>query len=384
MPITETGYEPRTQAEVLESQQNFLRATVSQKLVFSERTVVGNWTAITSDDIRQLEELIEEAHNAYDRDGATSDRLSSLAILLGVPRRETPTTGLVVQTVNLDAGQSFGPGDITFQVDGEPDNTWHNRDAVVSTGAGNYSVVFESDLTGATARATAGTLTVLVDPTDGTVNSGTNANDAFAGKDREEDDELRIRMAQAVAAGAQNTLQAIRSELVQLTGMLSADIFENRTGTVDANGLLGHSIRCVVWDGSPGVVNNDDIAQVIWDRAATFSQGSEQGTAQDAQLGQVLVNFDRATASAVTVAVEIDSASGVTKADVKAAIQAAMPNRVGAGVVFHKLSRAVFDVVGVDDFVTFTINGGTSDLPALQTTIYQLDSSDITVTGDAT
>jgi hypothetical protein len=68
--------------------------------------------------------------------------------------------------------------------------------------------------------------------------------------------------------------------------------------------------------------------------------------------------------------------------DVKDAILAAMPTRVGREVTFHKLAGSVFSVPGVDDYLTFTVNGGTSDLTALQSVIYLLDESDITVTGD--
>jgi uncharacterized phage protein gp47/JayE len=380
--LSDTGYEPRTQAEILESQQAFLRATISEKLILTDRTVLGNWTRVGSDHLALLEEAQQESYNAYDRDAATSDRLSSLAILLGVPRRENPTQGLVSVTLDLDAGQTFVAGSIEIQVVGEPDNIWSNRDTVTSTGAGSYSAVFISDLTGSLARAASGTLTELLTPTDGTVNSATNASDAQPGRDRETDAELRVRMAQAVAAGAQNTAASIRAALVQVPGVLSADVFENRTGTVDANGVQGHSIRCVVWDGNPALALSTDIAQVIYDRAATFAQGAVTAAAQDETLGAVLVNFDRATASAITVAINVQSAVGVAEADVVAALQAAMPGIVGKGITLEKLAAGALSVPGVDGYASFTINGGSSDLPDVQTIIYTLDSSDVGVTGD--
>lgn len=381
--LTDTGYEPRTQAEIFESQQDFLRATISAKLILTDKTVLGNWIRVCSDHLALLEEAQEESYNAYDRDAATSDRLSSLMKLMGVPRRETFTTGLAAATLTLGAGLSFAPGDLTFAVDGEPDNTWHNRDTVASVGSGDYAAVLESDLTGPNARALAGTLTVVVSTGLGCT-AVTNATDAQAGKGRETDSEGRVRLAQAVGSGGSNTVVGIRAALVQVQGVLSADVFENRTGSADANGVSAHSIRAVIWDGNPAVAKDDDIAQVIWDRAATFAQGSDFGTAVDDNLGNVLVNFDRATAEAITVAVDIESESGVAADDVIAALIAAMPGTVGAGIVLHKLAKAVFDVPGVDDYASFTINGGSADLAADQLVIYQLDSSDVTVTGDAT
>jgi hypothetical protein len=190
-------------------------------------------------------------------------------------------------------------------------------------------------------------------------------------------------MAQAVAAGAQNTASSIRAALITIPGVLSADVFENRTGSVDANGVLGHSIRCVIWDGSPAVAKDNDIAQVIWDRSATFSQGSESGTALDENLGEVSVAFDRATASDITCAINVQSEKGASEDDIKAALVAAMPGIVGKGITLEKLAAGALAVANVDGYASFTINGGSADLPATQNVIYRLALSDVTVTGDA-
>ncbi|HEY3484897.1 MAG TPA: hypothetical protein VGK49_05900, partial [Ilumatobacteraceae bacterium] len=162
------------------------------------------------------------------------------------------------------------------------------------------------------------------------------------------------------------------------------EVFENTSSTTDGDGIPPHAIRAVIWDGSTPAADDDEIAQVLWDRKAEgiLSDGGESGTAQDEVLGPVTVNFERATEDTIAVAVNIESADGVSIDDVKAAILNAMPNRVGAEVTFNKLAGSVFNVPGVDDWVTFTIDGGTADKAADITTIYTLDESDITVTGD--
>jgi hypothetical protein len=155
---------------------------------------------------------------------------------------------------------------------------------------------------------------------------------------------------------------------------------------VDANGIGPHGLRVVVWDGSPGAADDNEIAQVIYDHKAEgiLSHGSESGTAQDPVVGPVVVAFDRAVVSNVTVAVNIESETGVSIDDVRDAIVAQMPSTVGEEVTFNRLASSVFKVRGVDDWVSFTINGGTADRPAVQNRIYLLDPDDITVTGDVT
>jgi uncharacterized phage protein gp47/JayE len=384
VPITATGYSRRTLDEVLTSIQGVLRGRISAKLDLGERAVLGNVSNLMADHIDQLEQLIEEAYNACDPDNASDDRKVALALQSGVPRRGE-ATGLVTQTLDLDAAQSYAPGDIAFHVIDEPTNRWLNRDTVVSTTAGLYSAVFESELPGAAAIAEAGTLTVIATPVGG-LNSGTNAAAARPGQDIESIPALGIRREQALSIGGSRTRGAIRSKLILLDGVISVEVFENTTSATDADGIGPHGIRVVVWDGSPAATDDDEIAQVIYDHKAEgiLSQGSESGTAQDTVVGPLPIAFDRATTSSVTVAVNIESETGVAADDVREAILAKMPTRVGQEVTFNRLASSVFTVAGVDDWVTFTVNGGTVDLIAVQNRIYLLDASDITVTGNVT
>jgi hypothetical protein len=73
---------------------------------------------------------------------ATTGSLPSRA--LRACRGAAPTKGLVTLTLDLDASQSYAPGDIAFHVIDEPTNRWLNRDNVVSTLAGSYDAVFRA------------------------------------------------------------------------------------------------------------------------------------------------------------------------------------------------------------------------------------------------
>ena len=255
----------------------------------------------------------------------------------------------------------------------------------MSTTAGAYSAVFESEATGAGAIAPAGTLTVIAEPIAGW-NTVTNAAAATPGTDIEAIEDLRLRRELAVSAGGSRTRNAIRAKLINVEGVLSAEVFENTSNVTDANGIPPHALHAVVWDGSPAAADDNDIAQAIYDHKAEgiSSDGGELGIAQDEVLGPVPVAFARALTSSLVVATGIESEDGVSADDVADAIVAAMPTRVGEPVVYNRLAKAVFDVTGVDDWASFTINGGTSDLPGLISTIYLLDASDVTVTGDVT
>lgn len=384
MPVTATGYQRRTLDVILERVQTFLRDKISAKLDLSEKTVLGNSSNIDAVAVDELEQLVEEAYNAFDPDNASDDRLVALALLNGVTRRGA-SKGLVTATITLASSQSYAPGDLAAHVVDEPTNRWLNRDEVVSTFSGVYQAVFESENAGASAVAEAGTLTVIATPVSGWT-AVTNAAAARPGEDIESIPALRVRREQSVSPGGSRTRGAIRAKLIGVEGVLDAEVFENVTGSVDANGIAPHAIRPVVWDGSPGAADDDAVAQAIYDHKAEgiVSQGAEAGIARDVVFGPVSVAFDRAETQSIAVAVEIESETGVAAEDVKALIVAAMPSRVGKGVNYNRLSSSVFGLTGVDDWVSFTINGGTIDLPAVQTRIYLLDEADITVTGDVT
>lgn len=383
MSITLTGYETRTLAEIVEAVQDELRARISDKLDLSERTALGNCVQIFCDHLSQVEQVASEAYAAFSVDDASDDRLVALGLLIGVPRRGA-TKGLVTATVNLEASRSYAAGDLVAHVQDEADNRWVNRDAVVSTTAADYEAVFEAETAGAAGAAPAGTLTVLAQPVDGW-NTITNALDATEGTDIEAIEDLRLRMQLAVSSGGSKTRGAIRAKIVQLDGVIAAEVFENTTSVTDGDGLPPHSIRVSVWDGSPAAADDDEIAQAIFDHKAEgiVSDGSESGTAQDDVLGPVTVNFSRATDHVAAISVAIESSAGVAITDVEDAILAAMPQLVGEELTYNKIAAAVFKVPGVDDWTTLTIDAGTADLPATVGTIYTATAASITVTGDA-
>lgn len=383
MPITQTGFSPRSLAEIVETLEDSLRARISDKLDLSERTVLGNVVQIFADHLAQVEQLVAEAYDAFDPTAASDDRLVALALLTGVPRRGA-TKGLVTATLNLSAAfAGAAPGDLVAHVTNEADNRWVNRDTIPAGADASFDTVFEAETAGAAGVAPAGTLEVIAGPVAGWV-SVTNADDATEGTDIEPIEDLRLRRELAVASGGGRTRNAIRAGLIAVEGVLSAEVFENVTNVTDANGIPPHGIRATIWDGSPAAADDDEIAQVIWDLKAEgiLADGTETGTAQDEVLGPTTVAFERATPVTPAIVVDIESASGVAITDVEDAIIAAMPTRVGDELTYNRIAAAVFRVPGVDDWVTLTIDGGTADLPALQSTIYLATAASITVTGD--
>lgn len=385
MGLTETGFERPIQDEIAAAIAADQRGTISAQLDVSESTVIGNLNNIVADQLAQAWEALEEAYNGHDPANATGDRLVALALLTGTERRGAQQ-GSVTVTCTLAASKSYAPGDLVVHALNDPTNRWENRDLVETTTSDDYDVVFLSEISGSDAVAAAGTLTVIAEPIDG-FSAATNDEDATPGRDIEEIEDLRARREAELALGGSGTVDAIRAEVMQVDGVIECLVEEN-TSDVAVGALTPHSLRVVVWDGDPGAVANNDIAQVILDSgpAGIPAVGTLTGNAVRADGTVVTRNFERADVVDIYVSADIVSAAGVSAADVKAAIAAAMPTKIGGDVIYNRISAAVF-ITGVDDFTALTIGttpapAGTSNISISNTQIAQLDLSNVILTGD--
>lgn len=383
MPLTTEGFERPLQDDIAASIAADQRGTISAQLDVSESTVIGNLNNINADRLGLAYEVLEEAVVMLDPDNATGERLVSLCLLTGTVRRG-PQPGSVTVTCTLAASTVYAAGELVVHAVDDPSNRWQNRDVVETTTAGDYEITFLSEVSGSDAVAAAGTLTVIASPVDG-FSAATNDEDATPGRDLEDIEDLRARREEELALGGATTVDAIRAEVMQVEGVIECLVEENITdATVGA--LSPHSIRVVVWDGDPGAVADDDIAQAIVPPAGIPTIGSESGVHVRSDGSITSRNFERATVVDIYVSADIESETGVSADDVKAAIAAAMPTLIGGDVKYNKISAAVF-IDGVDDFTSLTIGTapipvGTSNIAISNTQIAQLDLSNIVLTGD--
>lgn len=385
MPLTTEGFERPLQDDLAASIAADQRGTISAQLDVSESSVVGNLNNIFADRLALAYEALEEAVVMLDPDNATDERLVSLALLTGTERRAAQP-GSVTVTCTLTASTVFDAEELVVHAVNDPTNRWFNRDIVETTTAGDYDITFLSEVAGVDAVAATGTLTVIASPVAG-FSGATNAEDATPGRDLESIEELRARREQELALGGSATVDAVRADVLQLDGVIECLVEENTLDTTVGD-LTPHSLRVVVWDGDPGVVADDDIAQAIHGTAPAGIAliGTLTGTATRSDGSTTTKRFERPTVLDIYVSADIESESGVSADAIKDAIEAAMPTLIGGDVKYNKISAAVF-IDGVDDFVSLTIGTapspvGTTNITVGNTQIAQIDRSNIVLTGD--
>src|SRR5690606_418725 len=118
-----------------------------------------------------------------------------------------------------------------------------------------------------------------------------NPFDAVEGRDTETDEELRIRFRDSKYLRAQNISDSLYAALLEIDGVVNANIYENESGIYDpVFDLPGHSFKAVVLGGNP-----QEIANAIWNNKplGIGSEGNTEVIIFDSQGFQREIKFER-------------------------------------------------------------------------------------------
>lgn len=157
----------------------------------------------------------------------------------------------------------------------------------LGAGAAAVDVAAEATVAGPL-QGYSGTVTIVSTPVSGW--SGVyNVLDALPGTVAEMDPGLRVRRAQEVAAQGTSPLDDLRAELLNLTGVTFARVFENTTDA-SVDGTAAHTVECLVEGGTDAAV-----AQIIFASKAggVGTSGNTSQTVADSESISHTVNFSR-------------------------------------------------------------------------------------------
>lgn len=281
--------------------------------------------------------------------GTASDQsLDNVCSITGISRLQA-TYSTVTLKVNLNAHTTLPTGNIASA--GAGTAQWQTTaDAVNDTGsAADVNVAARCTVTGPI-PGLAGTITTKVTTYTGW-NSVTNESDAVLGRSLETDAELRLRRTAALSAQGSSSVDALRSALLDLDGVLACYVFRNVTDTTDGDGVPPHAVECVVQ--TDGIVTDAAIRQVIWDNLAAGirAYGTTTGTVTDSQGISQQVDFTHADEVPIYVTIELSKnidygGDTLVKTLVAAHINALI---LGQDVADSAINVPIFAAGGVDD-----------------------------------
>lgn len=193
----------------------------------------------------------------------------------------------------------------------------------------------------------ANTITSITTPILGW-DSVTNPIAATEGRLRETDEELRLRFRNSKFERATNTLNAVYSALIGVTGVEQVIVYENDTDVVDGNGVPAHSFLPIVVGGT-----SVDIANAIWRNKpiGILSDGNTTVSINDIQGFPHDVSFERPNPVVIHInmALTTDALFPANGEDqIKAAIVQYFTDNFGIGndVIYSRLFTPINSVPG--------------------------------------
>lgn len=273
----------------------------------------GQMVALVALAIHDANNTAIAVYNSFSPSTGMTDALSRNVKINGISRRAATNS-----TTDLTLCGTAGITIINGSAKDANGIVW-NLPASVTIGPGGTVIATSTCAVSGAVAAVAGSVNTINTPTRGWL-SVTNVSAATVGSAAEKDSELRIRQRQSVALPSLTPFAALDGAIANVTGVTRHKLYENDTGSQDANGLPAHSVAAIV-DG--GDVNA--IAQVIQSKkgqgVATF--GSTSITVPDAWQNPHTISFSRSSPVPVFVAITLKVFQGYTTQvgnDIKKAI----------------------------------------------------------------
>lgn len=353
--VTPTGFVKKTFEQIVDEVNQQQRDEISQALILTTDTSIGQLNAIEAEREASLWDALQAVYSAFDPNQASGVALEAVSAITGTIRNAATVSNVYGVSVNLNAATTLPQGSIA-SVAGDPSRRFITKTAVTNSGgsAATVTVDFESQDTGPV-ECLAGQLTVIAEPVTGW-NSVTNGTDAVIGAVVESDPDLRIRRNDELAGGS-TTADAIRVDLLKLTGVIFCRVLLNDTDVTDANGLPPHSFEPIVYGPtSPTTPDNQAVVdQIRKSKAAGIrSYGSSSLTSLDSQGNVYNIGYTRPTTKNIYLEIDVTTddtypADGDTQVAEAIAAYGDENYLPGDDVIVERLKAAAFTVTGVTD-----------------------------------
>jgi uncharacterized phage protein gp47/JayE len=339
--IDSTGFVPKPLEDTKDDLESAIRASFGAGITTQPQSGWGQLIGIFSDRLADLWQLGQAVYNAGYPDGAEGVALDNLCALTGTTRLPASYSYVTV-TASGTNGTVIGT---TFVASVAGSGIRFVNQSSQTISGGTATLTMKAEDTGELV-APAGTLTVIETPIAG-LTSITNAADQYTlGSDVESDAALRLRRALSLRAIGNAAVESIRAKVLEVEGVSECYVFENTTGSVDAEGLPAHSFEVVV----TGSYADQDIWDVIWASkpAGIASYGGESGTVTDSMGVSHTLYFSEATPVDVHVELNIQIDPAVFPVGGDAAIKAAVAAygdlnySIGSTVISSALIPTIF------------------------------------------
>ncbi|MDH4281375.1 MAG: baseplate J/gp47 family protein [Myxococcales bacterium] len=347
--LTATGITIKSVDEIRADIEAEQLANIDPDLNVGPDDVLGQLNGIYAAALAEAWEFLEELYHSAYPDTASGQALSYIAALTGTIRRIA--TKAELEVVLLGTPSATIPAGLRFYPDGDPDSLFETVAPVTLAGITVAIAVTE----GSYSNVAQGETLVIATPQPDVTQIFTTGTPIVPGLDEETDRELRTRREQSLALPGASTVEAIRADMLTVTGVDSCTVFENVESVTDpVLGLPPHSIEVLISSIAAPSPDPQDIVDQIWlsKPAGTQTYGGLSGTATDSTGGTHTIYYSEPVTVRLYVAVRLTQATDGTYIGDSLVAQAiedwAVRNlTVGRSVYASDLINVVADLTGV-------------------------------------
>lgn len=352
--IDETGFHMPAYTDIRDDMIDNAKTIFGTDIYLESDSQEYQWISVVSLKIYDAFLAAQAAYNSRSPSTAIGAGLASLVKLNGI-KKKTEVYSTCYVTVYGNAGTTITDG-VIQDINGYD---WDLTSPTIIDSSGKATALATCQTAGAIS-ANPGELCKIVTPTYGWT-SVTNTEAATVGAEAETDAKLRSRQAISTAQPSRTVLEGIKGAIAAVSGVSRFQVYENDTGTEDANGLPAHSITAVVEGG-----DDSDIAQAIFNKKTPGSptNGTTSVSITDQYGVPNTIKFYRVSYVDIDVVVNVKKLTGYTSQttdDIKAAI-AEFNNSLAIGddLPISSLWGAALSANAVSTKPTFSITGLTA------------------------
>lgn len=246
--ITTTGLTIKSLADITADLTAAMKSIYGNDINLAPDTPDGQMLGIFAEAVADALELIQQVNAMFDPDQAIGVILDQRVAYNGIQRQAGTYTVTNISIVTSQALTLYGLDQVAqpvYTVSDNAGNQWKLITTQNPVSSGTFVYSFQSSTPGAV-QTVPNTITVPVSIVIGvsTINNPTTFT--TLGLNEETDAALRIRRQQSVSLASQGYLAGLLAALENISGVTSAFIEENNTGSTNADGVTGHSIWVIV------------------------------------------------------------------------------------------------------------------------------------------
>lgn len=354
MPDTldKDGLQVKTAAELRAELQDGFKEIYGADINIDADSPDGQLIELITQEGVDIRDLATKVYNSFDPDFAQGVTLDQRVTINNIQRQAGDFTLVNVEITTdkalildgLDAAANDPDAVDAYTVSDDAGNQYLLVDTTTFLAAGTKSLSFRAKELGQV-EVTISTIQTQVTVVLGVTGVDNPAGATQTGDNQESDIELRTRRIKSVAKGSTHYVDSIRASLLNVSGVVDGEVYENVTDTIDSDSIPPHSIWAIVEGGA-----NTDIAESIY---STKSDGSDMkgSVASDiySDSGQKFtMKFDRPLSQVLYIQMDIrqtDPTAVISTSAIKEYLEDNLEYRIGQAADSSEITCLVADFV---------------------------------------